>query len=504
MSRTPDAELLLKNLRDLGGSAGNMALRESLGWGEEKYFRVRQHLIEKGLVDTGRGKGGSVYLLGDGAKDKEGPVGVGGDEEPEVENGDLSHVGETFEKRDSEDHIIDFVPAVRGDTNAVAMNIQGFMDQFDDKVYYVPNYQRDSSQWDQSKRSLFIESLINNITIPPLIVYPEAPDRNEIVDGQQRVATIRDFLANELTLVREDDAEYRDNVGPIIQGKKFKDLPIKIQKQIKKYVLTIIKLPAQLDLELRLEIFRRINQAGVPLSAQDLRLAVFGQSERVYFIRLAGVYDPKREGSKRMIDAAKNDYGIDYPWSDPKGWTLWWTDNWHVIGQAPSQMFLYYVICRDIANFEMLLGSRNAERQLSIKYDGKTASVLDIYTAQLEYEDRNYTKGAKILANLNMLKGWFDEFELWFNEIKMVRVPQIAPNSATKIALFIASAIKVWGTPDKLRESQWELVQVFLTEGPTAISAEIGVSYPIAKGKWPSQKKQIDATVTLCQKIDRM
>ncbi len=81
MPRTPDAKLLLRNLRDLGGSAGNMALRESLGWGEEKYFRVRQHLIEKGLVDTGRGKGGSVYLLGEGAKDKEGSVGAAGGEQ---------------------------------------------------------------------------------------------------------------------------------------------------------------------------------------------------------------------------------------------------------------------------------------------------------------------------------------------------------------------------------------------------------------------------------------
>lgn len=180
---------------------------------------------------------------------------------------------------------------------------------------------------------------------------------------------------------------------------------------------------------------------------------------------------------------------------------LWWTDNWHVIGQAPSQMFLYYTICRDIKNLEMLLQSEKARRLLSVRYDGTTSSVLDIYTAQLEYEDRNSTDGANILANLNTLRGWFDEFELWFNEVKMVRVPRIVPNSATKIALFIASAIDVWGTPDQLEENQWEAVQVFLTEGTGAISKEIGVDYPIAKGKWPGQKKQIDATVKLCQKI---
>jgi hypothetical protein len=369
---------------------------------------------------------------------------------------------------------------------------------------YVPDYQRDSSQWDTPKRSLFIESLINNITIPPLIVYPDAPDRNEIVDGQQRVTTIRDFLAGKFALVSEEDAEYRDNVGPIIQGKKYADLPKEIQKQIKRYVLTIIKLPAQLDLGLRLEVFRRINEAGVPLSPQDLRLAVFGQSKRVHLIRLAGVYDREREGSRRMIEAAKKHYGLDYPWTEPKGWTQWWTDNWHAIGQAPSQMFLYYVICKDIKNLQVLLASSKAQKSLSVKYDKTTASVLDIYTAQVQYEDQPSTDAAKMLVNLKTLRRWFEEFELWFNEIKMVKIPRIAANSATKIALFIAAATEVWGTPDELQENQWEAVQVFLTQGPRKIKAEIGVEYPIAKGKWPGQKKQIDATRTICQKISQM
>lgn len=108
-----------------------------------------------------------------------------------------------------------------------------------------------------------------------------------------------------------------------------------------------------------------------------------------------------------------------------------------------------------------------------------------------------------MLVKLDTLKRWFDDFELWFNELKMAKIPRIATNSATKIALFIASAIEVWGTPDKLTESQWELAQVLLTQGPGKISDVIGFPYPIAKGKWPGQKKQIDATVEICRKISR-
>jgi hypothetical protein len=63
MPRTKDTEHFMKKLREIGGSAGNKALRETLNWPDEKYFRVRRLLIEEGLVEIGRGKGGSVYLL---------------------------------------------------------------------------------------------------------------------------------------------------------------------------------------------------------------------------------------------------------------------------------------------------------------------------------------------------------------------------------------------------------------------------------------------------------
>jgi type I restriction enzyme M protein len=67
MPRTPDTKFFLKKLQELNGSAGNMALREKLQWTEEKYFMVRKTIIEEGLVDIGRGKGGSVYMLGEPA-----------------------------------------------------------------------------------------------------------------------------------------------------------------------------------------------------------------------------------------------------------------------------------------------------------------------------------------------------------------------------------------------------------------------------------------------------
>lgn len=91
----------------------------------------------------------------------------------------------------------EFTPLVRGRTTSASPNVSSVMDEMNAGNYYVPDYQRDSEQWDLPKRSLFMESLINNLTIPPLIVYPEDDpvrgiERHQIIDGQQRLTTIHD------------------------------------------------------------------------------------------------------------------------------------------------------------------------------------------------------------------------------------------------------------------------------------------------------------------------
>jgi type I restriction enzyme M protein len=57
-------ERFLEVLEALGGSAGNGRLRDELGWQEETYERARDALVETGLITKGRGRGGSVALVG--------------------------------------------------------------------------------------------------------------------------------------------------------------------------------------------------------------------------------------------------------------------------------------------------------------------------------------------------------------------------------------------------------------------------------------------------------
>lgn len=395
-----------------------------------------------------------------------------------------------------------FTPLVTGATTSQSPNIRSVMDCLDDQTYYVPEYQRDSSQWDIPKKSLFMESLINNLTIPPLIAYPETEsgrERWQIVDGQQRLTTIKEFLHDGFALAKESDVEYAENVGPLVQGKKFSQLPVAVRKQIERYVVNFILLPKDLSLHMRLEIFRRINEGGVPLSAHDLRLASFGGSPRVSLIRLAGVFDPAREGARRMLDAAKTSFRLEYPWKAHSGWKDWWADKAQSAGQEPSQMYLYYVISRDLTNVETLLTSTLLHQTLKLKYDRTTISVLDLYCAQLQNEETQ--NSAKVLSTFESMRSWFDDFELWFNALKTVKIPKIPVNSSTKIALFIAGAAVAWKTPDNVTEPQWEKIQILLTQGPGKIKEILGFELPTTRGKWPGQKSQIQELGAICQRI---
>jgi hypothetical protein len=397
-----------------------------------------------------------------------------------------------------------FRPLVTSATTAKSLNVGSLLDDMEDGRVKIPNFQRDSAQWDIPKRSLFVESLINGLAIPPVIVYPENDpitglEINNVIDGQQRITTIREFTAGKFALSNEDDAEYAENVGPLIQGKYYSELPHAIQKQIRMYPLNFIVLPKDLDPNLRLNIFRRINEGGVPLSAQDLRLAEFGGCPEVCFVRLAGIFSVEGEGAKRMLSVAQETLRLEYPWNDAQAWRAWWLDTRLAVGQASSEMFLYYVVARDRKRLEQLLSSEKAQQNLRLKNDGTTACVLDLYCAQLMYQSREGS--THLLVEIDELRNWFKDFEVWFNVLKQVKVPKLPLNSSTKIAFFIAAASELWRTPNTLSESQWERVQVFLTSGPSKILEVLGKKFPTSKGKWRGQYHQLQATYEICRLI---
>jgi hypothetical protein len=59
---TTDQQALLDQLPRGGGTISNAALQEKLGWGSDRYFSVRDVLVDAGYIVRGRGRGGTVRV----------------------------------------------------------------------------------------------------------------------------------------------------------------------------------------------------------------------------------------------------------------------------------------------------------------------------------------------------------------------------------------------------------------------------------------------------------
>ena len=136
-----------------------------------------------------------------------------------------------------------------------------------------PQYQR-RSRWDTKKRSSLIESLLLNIPIPPIFLFEIEYGQYEVVDGRQRLETLKDFLDNLFPL---KNLEYWNELN----GKRFKELPTIIQRGLLRRTVSATVLLAETtqatesDVDVRMVLFNRLNTGGVQLNPQELRNALY-------------------------------------------------------------------------------------------------------------------------------------------------------------------------------------------------------------------------------------
>lgn len=73
------------------------------------------------------------------------------------------------------------------------------LDKFEKDEFFIPNYQR-QFVWKENNRSLFIESVLLGLPIPFMFFADCEDGRLEVIDGAQRIQTIREFVKNKMKL----------------------------------------------------------------------------------------------------------------------------------------------------------------------------------------------------------------------------------------------------------------------------------------------------------------
>ena len=62
-----------------------------------------------------------------------------------------------------------------------------------------PEYQR-RLRWSTAQKSKLIESLLLNIPVPPVFLYESDAARYEVMDGQQRLNAVKEFISSDFAL----------------------------------------------------------------------------------------------------------------------------------------------------------------------------------------------------------------------------------------------------------------------------------------------------------------
>lgn len=380
-------------------------------------------------------------------------------------------------------------PLVSTPTTSSSESIRTVLQDHNSGRIFIPDYQRDSDQWDEAKKSLFIESVLNNLTIPAFFLCPTEEGKLEVVDGQQRLTTLKEFQSNKLRLVDYDEAPYLSSLH--YAGLKFEKIPESFKNTFESYKLTLIQLPYNLPEQIRLEIFRRINEGGTPLSAQDIRLALYGGCEPVTFIRLCGIYDASRQGSIRMMESAQSRFGLTRPWNDTepevqKEWHDWWEDKQRAAGQTASEMFLWFIIAKYHNEIDSILSDKtHLAKQLKMFFSGRTEEVGDIVCAQLRLET-SPNQEIKLCDVKEMQENMFPIFAKWFYSLRL-QLPSVGVDKNRRLAFLIAAMSRI--SPDDITDDQWGLIENFVKK-PRDMTSSHGIAYPESKGNWGGSKGQ--------------
>lgn len=291
-----------------------------------------------------------------------------------------------------------------------------------------PEYQR-RLVWDKVKKSLFIESLIMNIPIPPIFLYEWDYSRYEVMDGQQRLSTIIDFYENrfKLTGLEEWDS---------LNGRTYSELPPILQKSLDRRRISATVLLTESSTnkspnELRKFVFERLNTGGQNLNAQELRNCIYASPFNSLLIELAG-----------------NDL-FDEIWEIP-------LYSQHIRGEHISKELAENALFKRMTDCEIVL--RFFAFRIDANVKGSVKNILDNSMEDMKDKGDVSEERKLFLTRLEACRAIFED--------KVFRIPDTKSNLKLSQPLFDATMIAVdrlydfWDTfIERKRKIQSDLIK---------------------------------------------
>lgn len=131
-----------------------------------------------------------------------------------------------------------------------------------------PAFQR-GAVWSDAARIMLMDTILRNMPMPKVFLAAELKDGDThrvVIDGQQRIRAILDFLEDKFALQPPYQGEF--------EGRCFSELPDAVQNDFLRYPIDFNEALELTDEELR-EVYSRVNKYTFALTKQELRRADF-------------------------------------------------------------------------------------------------------------------------------------------------------------------------------------------------------------------------------------
>ena len=136
-----------------------------------------------------------------------------------------------------------------------------------------PNFQR-GEIWDTKRRQRLVDTILRDWYVPAIHIVIDSDGNEVVLDGQQRLAAIRDFFAGEIAVDGKTEPENDDIKA--LDGMRYPDLPDRVRRAVNRFVLPVITLTDYQPQEPN-ELFFRLNQA-YNLTPPEKRNALHGEA----------------------------------------------------------------------------------------------------------------------------------------------------------------------------------------------------------------------------------
>jgi hypothetical protein len=155
-------------------------------------------------------------------------------------------------------------------------DLRTIVDRIDSEdIDLQPDFQR-QEVWSTSKKKRLVDTILRGWSIPPIHLVVTADSRMEVLDGQQRLATIRDFLHNSFPIdgyITPSDPRIAS-----LHGQFYRSLDASVRREIDQYSLRCFRITDYLPEEPS-ELFYRLNQPTM-LTAGEQRNALYGPARQ--------------------------------------------------------------------------------------------------------------------------------------------------------------------------------------------------------------------------------